>query len=70
MASENFNTLVMTIFGCTALLLAAIGIYGSMAYSVAQRTEEIGVRLALGAEPAHIRNTVVFQGGSRRFLAP
>jgi putative ABC transport system permease protein len=61
-ASEDFNTLVLTIFGCSALFLAAIGIYGLMAYSVAQRAHEIGIRLALGAESSHIRNTVVFQG--------
>src|ERR1700732_3499884 len=61
-AAEDFNMLVLTIFGCAALLLAAIGIYGLMAYSVAQRTQEIGIRLALGAESRHIRNMVVFQG--------
>lgn len=61
-ARENFNMLVLTIFGCSALLLAAIGIYGLMAYSVAQRAREIGIRLALGAESIHIRNMVVFQG--------
>jgi putative ABC transport system permease protein len=61
-ARESFNMLVLTIFGCSALLLAAIGIYGLMAYSVAQRAQEIGVRLALGAELGHIRNMVVFQG--------
>ena len=61
-ASENFNMLVLTIFGCAALLLAAIGIAGLMAYSVAQRTQEIGIRLALAAEPRSIRNLIVFQG--------
>jgi putative ABC transport system permease protein len=61
-ASQNFNMLVLTIFGCAALLLAAIGIYGLMAYSVAQRTQEIGIRLALGAGSGSVRNMVVFQG--------
>src|SRR5207247_9770415 len=61
-AAENFNALVLTIFGCSALLLAAIGIYGLMAYSVTHRAQEIGIRLALGAESSHIRNMVVFQG--------
>ena len=61
-AAGDFNTLVLTIFGCAALLLAAIGIYGLMAYSVAQRAQEIGIRLALGAESSHIRNLVVIQG--------
>jgi predicted permease len=61
-APQNFNTLVLTIFGCSALLLAAIGIYGLMAYSVAQRTQEIGIRLALGAGSSAVRNMVVFQG--------
>jgi len=61
-AAENFNMLVLTIFGCAALLLASIGIYGMMAYSVAQRTQEIGIRLALGAGSGTVRNMVVFQG--------
>jgi ABC-type antimicrobial peptide transport system permease subunit len=62
MAVQHFNTLMLTIFGCSALLLAAIGIYGVMAYSVAQRRREIGIRLALGAEPGQIRSMVVFHG--------
>ena len=61
-ATENFNMLVLTIFGCAALLLAVIGISGLMAYSVAQQTQEIGIRLALGAAPRSIRNMVVLQG--------
>jgi len=61
-ANENFNMLVLTIFGCAALVLAAIGIYGLMAYSVAQRTQEIGIRLALGAGVSHVRSMVVWQG--------
>jgi ABC-type antimicrobial peptide transport system permease subunit len=61
-APENFNMLVLTIFGCSALLLAAIGIYGLMAYSVTHRAQEIGIRLALGAESSDIRNMVVRQG--------
>jgi putative ABC transport system permease protein len=61
-AREDFNMLLLTIFGCSALLLAAIGIYALMAYSVQQRTQEIGIRIALGAESADVRNLVVFQG--------
>jgi len=61
-ASTDFNTLVLTIFAGTALLLAAIGIYGLMAYSVEQRTQEIGIRLALGAQYSTVRNMVIFQG--------
>jgi putative ABC transport system permease protein len=59
---ERVNMLLMTIFGGSALLLAAIGIYGLMAYSVEQRTQEIGIRLALGAETGVVRNMVVRQG--------
>jgi putative ABC transport system permease protein len=61
-ANTDFNTLVLTIFACTALMLAAIGIYGLMAYSVEQRTQEIGIRLALGAESGSVRNMVILQG--------
>jgi len=59
---QRFNMLLMTVFGCSALLLAAIGIYGLMAYSVEQRKQEIGIRLALGAEAEQVKKMVVFQG--------
>jgi ABC-type antimicrobial peptide transport system permease subunit len=59
---QRFNMLLMTIFAGSALLLAAIGIYGLMAYSVQQRTGEIGIRMALGAEAEQVRRLVVVQG--------
>ena len=59
---QRFNMLLMTVFGGSALFLAAIGIYGLMAYSVQQRTQEIGIRLALGAGTGSVRKMVVFQG--------
>ncbi|MCA1585583.1 MAG: ABC transporter permease [Acidobacteria bacterium] len=59
---QRFNMWLMTVFGACAALLAAIGIYGLMAYSVAQRTQEVGIRLALGASASQVRNMVVFQG--------
>jgi predicted permease len=59
---ERFNMWLMSVFGASALLLAAIGIYGLMAYSVQQRTQEIGIRLALGAQMSHVKNMVVRQG--------
>ena len=62
MAAQSFNTLVLTIFGCSALLLAAVGIFGLMGHSVAQRTQEIGFRLALGAESPQIRKMLVAEG--------
>ena len=61
-ARQSFNMLLLTIFGAVALLLAAIGIFGLMAYSVAQRTQEIGIRMALGADRDAIRKLVVWQG--------
>jgi predicted permease len=59
---ERFNMWLMTVFGVSALLLAAIGIYGLMAYSVEQRTQEIGIRLALGAQSTQVKNMVILQG--------
>ena len=59
---QKFNMWVMTVFGGCALLLAAIGIYGLMAYSVEQRTQEIGIRLALGAQVSEVLRMVVTQG--------
>jgi len=59
---QRFNMLLMTVFGSSALLLAAIGIYGLMAYSVEQRAQEIGIRLALGADSTNVRRMIILQG--------
>jgi predicted permease len=61
-ARSDFNMLLLTIFAGVALVLATIGVYGLMAYSVQQRTQEVGIRLALGADATGVRNMVVKQG--------
>jgi putative ABC transport system permease protein len=61
-ARTKFNMLLMSIFGGLALVLAAMGIYGLMAYYVQQRTHEIGIRMALGAQSSNVRNMVVLHG--------
>ncbi len=59
---KRFMMVLMTIFACLALLLASIGIYAVVSYSVSQQTHEIGIRLALGAESTQVRNMVVRHG--------
>ena len=61
-ARQDFNAQLLSAFAAFALILAAIGLYGLMAYSVQQRSQEIGVRIALGADQARIRNMVIWQG--------
>ena len=60
-ARDEFNTLVLGIFAFAAILLASIGLYGLMAYSVEQRTLEFGIRLALGANSSQLQKMIVWQ---------
>jgi putative ABC transport system permease protein len=56
---RKFNMIMLAIFGALAIVIAAVGIYGVMAYIVEQRTQEIGVRMALGAEPGQVMRMVL-----------
>jgi ABC-type antimicrobial peptide transport system permease subunit len=61
-AQPRFTMFLLGIFSTTALALAIVGIYGVLAYSVAQRRQELGIRLALGADKSHIMGMIVRHG--------
>ncbi len=62
LSRQSFNTLLLSVFAGIALLLSAIGIYGLMSYSVEQRAQEIGIRVALGAARGDVMRLIVFGG--------
>ena len=61
-ARDRFSTLLLTLFGAVALVLASVGVYGVLAYSVERRTRELGIRMAIGADRARVRRMVLADG--------
>jgi putative ABC transport system permease protein len=59
LAARRLSALLLTLFGGVAMILASIGVYGVLSYNVAQRTRELGIRIALGAEARRLRRMVV-----------
>jgi len=64
LTSDRLNVALYGGLGAVALLLAALGVYGVMAFSIAQRTQEIGMRMALGAEQAHVQRLILREGAA------